>query len=107
AGFADPQLGRALAAMHEDPARDWTVVELARVAGLSRSGFSERFGRMVGMSPIAYLTRWRLQVARDALATRGVTVGEAARLAGYGSEAAFSRAFKAELGAAPSRFRAR
>jgi len=107
AGFTDPFLARALAAMHEDPARDWKVSDLAHEAGLSRSGFASRFAETLGVTPMVYLTRWRMQVAREALAKHGVSVGKAAELAGYASEAAFSRAFKAELGAPPSHFRLR
>ncbi|MEO0823643.1 MAG: AraC family transcriptional regulator [Pseudomonadota bacterium] len=106
AGFADPQIGRALAAIHADPARPWTVELMAREAGMSRSSYASRFAAMLGVTPIEYLKRWRIQIARDALSSRGVSVAEAAEVAGYTSEAAFSRAFKAETGQAPSALRA-
>lgn len=101
AGFADPQIGRALAAIHADPARRWTVDAMAREAGMSRSSYASRFATMLGLTPMEYLKRWRMQIARDALSQRGLSVAEAAELAGYTSEAAFSRAFKAATGQAP------
>ena len=104
-GFADPHIGRALAAMHADPTRAWTVELLAREAGLSRSGFANRFSAMLGITPMDYLKRWRMQIARALLATQGASVAEAAEQAGYRSEAAFSRAFKSETGYAPSAYR--
>lgn len=105
AGFADPQLARALGAFHRAPAEPWTVETLARAAGLSRTGFAERFVERLGVTPMGYVTAWRMQIARAALAERGVGVAEAAELAGYASESAFSRAFRKELGAPPAAFR--
>lgn len=107
AGFADEQLGRALAAIHAEPARHWDVAMLAREAGMSRSGFADRFARMIGSTPMTYLKRWRVQLAREGMVSRGLSVAQAAELAGYRSEAAFSRAFKRETGAPPSSFRSR
>lgn len=107
AGFADKHLARALAAMHGEPARNWDVTMLAREAGLSRSGFADRFSRMIGVTPMTYLKQWRLQLAREGMTSHGLSVAQAAELAGYRSEAAFSRAFKRETGAPPSTFRSR
>lgn len=105
AGFADPYLGRALAAFHRAPTADWTVAALARQAGLSRTGFADRFSARLGVTPMAYVTSWRMQIAREALATRGLSVAEAAEIAGYASESAFSRVFKKEIGVSPAAFR--
>jgi AraC-like DNA-binding protein len=102
AGFADQQIGRALTAFHRIPSSDWTVERLAREAGLSRTSFAERFSERIGMTPMAYVTAWRIQLARDALARRGVSVSEAAEIAGYASESAFSRVFKKETGRSPA-----
>ena len=78
---------------------------MAREAGLSRTGFAERFTNRMGVTPMAYVTSWRMQVARDAIETRGLSVAEAAAVSGYASESAFSRVFKKEIGASPSAFR--
>jgi len=105
AGFADPHLSRALAAFHRTPASDWSVEKLAREAALSRTGFAERFAARLGVTPMAYVTAWRMQIAREALATRGFSVAEAAEVSGYASESAFSRVFKKEIGLSPAAFR--
>ncbi|MBU2485790.1 MAG: AraC family transcriptional regulator [Alphaproteobacteria bacterium] len=105
AGFADPHLSRALAAFHRQPASDWSVEKLAREAALSRTGFAERFAARLGVTPMAYVTAWRMQIAREALATRGFSVAEAAEVSGYASESAFSRVFKKEIGLSPAAFR--
>lgn len=105
AGFADANIGRALTAFHRQPAADWTVEGLAREAGLSRTGFAERFTARIGVTPMSYLTSWRMQIAREALATRGLSVAETAEIAGYASESSFSRAFKKEMGQSPAAFR--
>ncbi|MCR4265934.1 helix-turn-helix transcriptional regulator [Nitratireductor sp. ZSWI3] len=105
AGFADPYLGRALTAFHRTPTASWTVADLAREAGLSRTGFAERFTSRLGVTPMAYVTSWRMQIAREALAQRGLSVAEAAEASGYASESAFSRVFKKEIGVSPAAFR--
>ncbi|MCW3784725.1 AraC family transcriptional regulator [Defluviimonas salinarum] len=105
AGFADPQLARALVAFHRAPAADWTVAGMAREAGLSRTGFAARFAALLGVTPMAYITSWRMQIAREALSARGLSVAEAAEISGYASESAFSRVFKKEIGASPAAFR--
>ncbi|BCH32810.1 AraC family transcriptional regulator [Mesorhizobium sp. L-8-10] len=105
AGFADPHLARALTAFHRQPAADWTVAALAREAGLSRTGFAERFTTRLGVTPMGYVTSWRMQIAREALTTRGLSVAEAAEVSGYASESAFSRVFRKEIGLPPAAFR--
>jgi AraC family transcriptional activator of mtrCDE len=106
-GFGHPQLTNALAAIHAEPGREWTVDELARQAGLSRSGFASLFREKTGMPPMGYLRQWRLQLARHALTTGKIPISRAADIAGYKSEAAFSRAFKKETGYSPSALRNR
>jgi AraC-like DNA-binding protein len=105
AGFADPHLARALTAFHQAPTASWTVATLAREAGLSRTGFAERFTARIGVTPMSYVTSWRMQIAREALGTRGLSVAEAAEVSGYVSESAFSRVFKKEIGISPAAFR--
>jgi AraC-like DNA-binding protein len=97
----DPQVGGAIAAIHADPAGDWTVASLAEVAAMSRSAFSSRFTDLVGESAMRYVARWRMAVAADLLADGNATVAGAAAAVGYDSEAAFSRAFKRVTGANP------
>ncbi len=97
----DPQVGGVIAAIHADPAADWTVAALAEVAAMSRSAFASRFTGLVGESAMRYVARWRMAVAADLLAESGTTVGGAAAAVGYDSEAAFSRAFKRVTGANP------
>jgi AraC-like DNA-binding protein len=100
-----PGIGRALAVLHADPAHDWSVGELAQVAGMSRSGFAARFGEVVGVSPLRYLAGWRLDRAADTLRAGPDRVATIARLVGYASETAFNRAFKARFGTTPAMFR--
>ena len=83
----------------------WSVERLAREAALSRTGFAERFALRLGMTPMAYVTAWRMQIAREALASRGISVAEAAEISGYASESAFSRVFKKEIGLSPAAYR--
>lgn len=105
AGFADPQLARALTALHRAPARDWRVASLAREAGMSRTAFAQSFSRKLGMTPMQYVTSWRMQIAREALASRHASVADAAEECGYASESAFSRVFKREVGVSPASYR--
>jgi len=102
----DPVLAPALAAMHGDPGRKWTVAELAAASSVSVSFLDERFRAVIQMPPIRYLTGWRMHIARDLLASSDLGVGAVARRVGYESEEAFSRAFKRAHGIAPSRWRA-
>jgi AraC-like DNA-binding protein len=104
-GLGDSQVGRALSAIHEDPARDWTVEALAEIAGLSRSAFAARFTDVVGKSPLKYIASWRLDRAADHLRAGAHRIGEIALLVGYGSEAALTRAFKTQFGTTPAAFR--
>ena len=105
AGVRDPQVGRALALLHDDPGRAWTVDDLAREAALSRSALAERFTALVGEPPMQYLTRWRLALAAQMLRAGRDSVGRIAEKSGYESEAAFSRAFKREFGDPPASWR--
>lgn len=105
AGLGEERIGRALSAMHADPFRRWAVVDLAGIALMSRSIFAQRFAATVGEPPLHYLARWRLTIAADLLRSGGMKVTEAAQRVGYASDAAFSRAFKAHFGYAPSEAR--
>lgn len=104
-GLRDPLIGRALSAIHENPARPWTVEMLAQTAGLSRSLFAARFNKIVGQTPARYIAAWRLDLAADLLRSGSATIGEIAAGVGYGSEAALTRAFKRQFGVTPGRFR--
>jgi AraC-like DNA-binding protein len=101
----DPQIGRAIALIHRDPARSWTVGELADELAMSRSAFAARFSGLVGEPVMQYVTRWRMHVAGSALRSEGATVAELADRLGYRSEAAFARAFKRVLGMPPGAVR--
>jgi AraC-like DNA-binding protein len=101
-GLGEERLGRALNAIHAAPYRAWTVRELADIAAMSRSIFAERFSARVGEAPLHYVKRWKLTLAADMLASGGLRVTQAAERTGYASDAAFSRAFKAQFGYAPS-----
>jgi AraC-like DNA-binding protein len=105
AGLRDPVVGRALALLHAQKERRWTVPDLAREVGASRSVFADRFTALTGEAPIRYLTRHRLQCAAERLRESDVAVAQVAFDAGYESEAAFSRAFKRTFGLAPGVWR--
>jgi AraC-like DNA-binding protein len=105
AALRDKRVGRALAAIHRDPGRAWPLGELAGRAGLSRSVFCERFAALVGVAPGRYLARWRMRLASQWLEGERLSIAEVADRLGYGSEAAFSRAFKRVTGLAPSALR--
>jgi AraC-like DNA-binding protein len=107
AGLRDAFVGRALAALHRDPARAWTIASLARCAALSRSALAERFAQFVGQPPMQYLANWRMQLAANHLLSGTDSVAVIANRVGYESEAAFSRAFKKSVGAPPSQWRKR
>jgi AraC-like DNA-binding protein len=105
AGVRDAQVGRALALLHGDPGKAWTVDELAREVALSRSALAERFSELVGESPMQYLIRWRLALAAQVLRDGREPIARVAERSGYESEASFSRAFKREFGAPPAAWR--
>ena len=101
----DPLIGPALRAIHGDPARPWTVVTLAALAGASRAAFARRFTTLVGQPPMAYVTQWRLDLAADLLRDTDATVGSVARQVGYANAFAFTVAFKRVRGVNPRQHR--
>lgn len=101
----DPVLSRAIAHLHRAPERNWTVESLARESGQSRSQFAVRFTTVVGVPPLTYLTRWRMYRARVLLREEQARVSQVAHLLGYGSETAFSTAFKREVGVSPREYK--
>lgn len=101
----DRQVGRAITMMHAEPAEPWTLEELGRRIGLSRSALHERFVALTGMPPMQYLTNWRMQCAARLLRESHATVATIAQEVGYDSEAAFARAFKRSTGAPPAAWR--
>lgn len=103
--LADPQLGRVLHLMHGEPATPWTLAELARRAAMSRTVLVERFGGQLGLSPMAYLANWRMQLASGMLVGSQASLARIAEAVGYQSEAAFSRAFKRCQGTSPALWR--
>jgi AraC-like DNA-binding protein len=102
----DPVVGRALKLIHDEPLREWTVDDLARASATSRSVLGERFGALLGQSPIRYLVEWRMQLAANLLVSSDLRLAAVAEQAGYGSEAAFSRAFRRHVGMSPAHWRA-
>ena len=105
AGLRDRFVGRALTLLHGKPAHSWTVEELAREVGLSRSSFAERFMHLVGQPPMQYLTAWRMQIAVRMLSDGVESVAKVAEDVGYESEAAFNRTFKKLVGTPPATWR--
>jgi AraC family transcriptional regulator, alkane utilization regulator len=105
AALADPQLARALAAIHQQPESAWTITALARRAGMSRARFALRFTAVVGATPIGYLTTWRLMKARALLATSTLDMAEIASRCGYASVPSFTRRFKQAVGIGPGAYR--
>src|SRR5690348_12583043 len=106
AGARDPEVGKALALMHSRPSAPWTISTLAHEAGLSRSVLAARFRHYLGETPLAYLTRWRLQLGSQMLSSTSYSVAQVAGEVGYESESAFNRAFKRLFGHPPARYRA-
>lgn len=104
-GLRDPYVGRVLGLMHDDPAHGWTLDELGHRVGLGRSALHERFGQLMGMPPMQYLTQWRMQSAARLLRETRSTVASVALEVGYDSEAAFARAFKRTVGLPPAAWR--
>lgn len=105
AGLADPAVAAALACVHRDPARPWTVAELARAGSVSRTALAERFKKAVGQSPYEYLTAWRIELAAKRLRQGGETLTAIAHSVGYGSDSALSTAFKRVMGTSPRDYR--
>lgn len=103
-GLGDARLAPALTHMHADIGHAWTVEQLAKIAALSRSGFFERFTRLVGKAPMDYLLAWRMQIAKDLLRAKQLAVSEIAERIGYGSTSAFSAAFSRHTGRSPSHY---
>lgn len=105
AGVRDPEVGNALAQLHRQPEKPWTIATLAQEVGISRSVLAERFRHYLSDTPIGYLTRWRLQLAAQLLTSTSKSVAEVAGDVGYESEPSFNRAFKREFNLPPARFR--
>jgi AraC-like DNA-binding protein len=103
-GLADARLSLAMRQLHKDPARSWTVAQLAQKAALSRSAFFDRFTRAVGLPPMEYLLAWRMALAKDLLRRQDLAIGEVAERVGYGSASTFSTAFSRHVGQPPSHF---
>lgn len=103
-GMADTRLAAALRRMHEEPARAWTMAELAQEAALSRSAFFERFSRAVGKAPMEYLLGWRMALAGKLLRHGSLSIAEVAEQAGYSSASTFSVAFARHVGVPPARY---
>ena len=104
-GLRDDVVGPALSALHKRPAHPWTLAELARTIASSRTVLVDRFSDVIGVSPMHYLTRWRMQLAAGQLASSTAKVATIGALVGYDSEPAFSRAFKRETGVSPAAWR--
>lgn len=103
-GLADARVAEALRRMHGEPERSWTVAQLARSAGMSRTAFFERFVRTVGLRPMAYLLAWRMALAKSLLDGDDIALDEVARRVGYGSASTFSTAFSRHVGQPPGRY---
>lgn len=106
AALRDPLIGQALALLHAEPGASWSVERLAGLVKQSRTSLTQRFARLVGQSPMRYLTHWRMQLAGQRLQTSSLRVSQIAEQLGYESEAAFSRAFRRDFGVTPSEYRA-
>jgi AraC-like DNA-binding protein len=105
AALTDPTTTQALAAIHTEPARSWTVEQLAAAAGLSRAAFARQFTTLVGEPPLTYLTRWRMILAARLLHDTDKTLGQIASAVGYGSAVAFAKAFRREYACTPGDYR--
>ena len=103
--FSDKKLSRAMEAFHKAPAERWTVDLLAGAAGMSRTGFAVQFQKLMMMSPMEYVTSWRMEIAKKKLLQDKASLTDAAESAGYASDSAFTRAFKKETGQTPAEFR--
>jgi len=105
AGLRDRVVGGALNALHQRPCHDWTLAELARAAGTSRSVLAERFQQLVGVSPMQYLTQWRMVMAANLLRSSNTPLSRVAEEVGYQNDTSFSRAFRREYGLPPAAWR--
>ena len=103
-GLSDARLAEAIRHIHADPARPWTMAEIARESGLSRSAFFNRFTRNVGVPPMEYLLAWRMAMAKDMLRRERIDIAEVAERVGYGSASTFSTAFSRHVGQPPGRY---
>ena len=103
--LTDPQLAQALGLLHESPQKEWTIASVGKAVGLSRSAFAARFTAQVGEAPLEYLARWRMTLAARLLTESGATITEIATRVGYGSDAAFNKAFSRIIGQPPGAFR--
>jgi AraC-like DNA-binding protein len=103
-GLADARLALAMRQLHADPARPWTVTQLAQKAALSRSAFFDRFTRAVGLPPMEYLLAWRMALAKNLLKHHDVAIAEVAERVGYSSASTFSTAFSRHVGLPPGRY---
>ncbi|MEO1025673.1 MAG: AraC family transcriptional regulator [Pseudomonadota bacterium] len=103
--FSDKNLSRALDAFHKNPAASWTVETLAQEAGMSRTSFAVQFQKMMTVTPMEYVTRWRMEVAKKVLRQAGSSLSTAAESAGYASDSSLARVFKKETGMTPAEFR--
>lgn len=106
-GIKDPKIGKALAIIHHRPGDDWTVYRLAEHVSMSPSRFAARFSESIGDTPMAYLTKWRMNLACHELTSNKCSINQIAESVGYESPAAFSRAFKKHVGETPAAWRAR
>ena len=104
-GLADPAIARALSAVHKNPSFPWSLEKLAQIAGMSRTSFTNRFSRCMTIAPLAYIIRWRMELARQELVSSRTPIIQIAMQVGYNSEAAFSRAFKKFYHKAPATYR--
>ncbi|WP_370399905.1 AraC family transcriptional regulator [Sulfitobacter sp. JB4-11] len=104
-GFSDKNLHRALDAFHKAPEKQWTIEKLATLAGMSRTSFAVHFHKKMLMTPMQYVTSWRMEVAKRVLAKPDTALTDAAEMAGYASDSAFARVFKKETGLTPAGFR--
>ncbi|WP_081058495.1 AraC family transcriptional regulator [Burkholderia thailandensis] len=102
---SDPRIGATIQAIHADPARPWTVEDLANVAGVSRSTLALRFKQKAGVAPLEYVSRWRMQLAVRALKANHTTISSIAQNLGYDSDSAFSHAFKRMMKCSPREYR--
>ena len=105
--FKNPKISASLNAMHAAPEKEWTLSQLATVAGMSRSLYCKEFKTLLGDTPLAYLTDWRILKARELLLANKENINEIAEQVGYQSEAAFNRLFKSKIGETPAGYRRR